>query len=132
MLFALGVEWMRSFAYSLETIFVNYANYGSIFLLRSFRSVHHTVTHLASGQLLRSDEPNTAVVPIIVWRVVCPSNHHWLVDGFAFRQIPSNDPCHTLCEWELRDNSHTTLATVDHDVSDGGVIIVAPSQNGFK
>ena len=87
---------------------------------------------LAMGQFLRSDEPNAAVISIIVRRGVGPSNHHWLVNRLAFRQIASDDPCHALSERELRDNSHSTLATVNHDVSDGSVIIMAPSQNCFK
>ena len=72
------------------------------------------------------------MISVIIWGRTAPSNHHWLVNLLAFRQIASDDPCHALSERELRDNSHSTLATVNHDVSDGSVIIMAPSQNCFK
>ena len=96
------------------------------------KSAPQAISFLTAGQFLHSDEPNAAVISIIVRRGVGPSNHHWLVDCLAFRQIASDDPCHALGERELRDNSHSTLAMVNHGVSDGSVIIVTPTQNCFK
>jgi len=82
---------------------------------------------ITRGVSLSSDEPNTAVIPIVVWRGVGPCNHHGFVNHFSLREISCDNPCHTLSKRELRDNSHTTLTAVNDDISNRRVVVMTPT-----
>ena len=80
---------------------------------------------------LGTEEPNAAVVAIIVRSSITPCDHHWLVYRGALRQITSNYPRHALRKGKLRDNTHAAFASINNLIPDWGIKIVTPPKHGF-